>query len=59
MSPSSTYRVLVEAAKQLPSVATSVIMDSGSENLNRIVDPLFDGEKMKRILASTSATRTR
>jgi len=43
--------VLVEAAKQLPSVATSVIMDSVSENLNRIVDPLFDGEKMKRILA--------
>ena len=44
-------RVLVEAAKQLPSVGTNVIMDSGSENLNRIVDPLFDGEKMKRILA--------
>lgn len=51
MSPSSTYRVLAEAAKQLPSVGTNVIMDSGSENLNRIVDPLFDGEKLKRVLA--------
>jgi transposase InsO family protein len=51
MNPSSTYRVLVDAAKQLPSVTTNVIMDSGSENLNRIVDPLFDGEKMRRILA--------
>jgi hypothetical protein len=26
-------------------------MDSGSENVNETVDPLFDGERMKRILA--------
>jgi putative transposase len=29
----------------------SVIMDSGSENVNSTVDPLFDGKKMTRILA--------
>ncbi len=51
MSPTSTYRVLVDAAKQLPGVTTNVIMDSGSENLNSTVDTLFDGEKLKRILA--------
>jgi putative transposase len=51
MSPSSTYRVLVDAAKQLPMGATNVIMDSGIENVNGTVDPLFDGKKMRRILA--------
>jgi transposase InsO family protein len=56
MSPSSTYRVLVDAAKQLPVLATTVIMDSGSENVNDTVDPLFDGEKMKRILALVEVT---
>src|SRR4029453_18629170 len=51
MSPSSTYHVLVDAARQLPRAMVSVIMDSGSENVNSIVDPLFDGKKMERILA--------
>ena len=51
MTPASTYAVLVDAARHLPTVATSVIMDSGIENVNRTVDPLFDGEKRKRILA--------
>jgi putative transposase len=51
MSPSSTFTVLMDATKQLPPIATTVIMDSGSENVNRTVDPLFDGEKLKRVLA--------
>ena len=56
MTPSSTYAVLVDAAKQLPVEKTMVIMDSGCENVNRTVDPLFDGEKMKRILAMVDVT---
>jgi hypothetical protein len=43
--------VLVDAAKQLPMGATNVIMDSGIENVNGTVDPLFVGKKMRRILA--------
>src|SRR5262245_10358004 len=56
MSPSSTYRVLVEAAKHLPGELTTVIMDSGIENVNQTVDVLFDGDKMKRILALVDVT---
>jgi putative transposase len=56
MTPTSTYAVLVEAAKQLPVPATKVIMDSGSENVNDIVDPLFNGKKMQRILALVDVT---
>ena len=48
MSPSSTCHVLVDAAKQLPGVTTHVIMDSGSENLNGIVDPLFNSSTVRR-----------
>jgi putative transposase len=51
MTPSSTYAVLVDAAKHLPITATTVVMDKGGENVNKTVDPLFDGEKMKRVLA--------
>ena len=56
MTPTSTYAVLVDAAKQLQTAATTVIMDSGTENVNRTVDALFDGEKMKRILALVDVT---
>ena len=33
-----------------------MIMDSGIENVNRTVDPLFNGARMKRILAMVDVT---
>lgn len=56
MTPMSTYTVLVDAAKHLPVTATKVVMDSGIENLNKTVDPLFDGGAMERILALVEVT---
>jgi hypothetical protein len=40
----------------LPAEHTTVIMDSGIENVNQTVDILFNGDKMKRILALVDVT---
>jgi hypothetical protein len=52
----NTLNVLSEAAKELFSGKTQVYMDSGVENLNRVVDPLFEGPDLERVLAQVDVT---
>ena len=56
LNPMNTFRVLSEAATGLPSGKAQVYMDTGVENLNGIVDPLFDGQGLERVLAQVDVT---
>jgi hypothetical protein len=56
LNPMNTLNVLSEAAKELFSGKTQVYMDSGVENLNRVVDPLFEGPDLERVLAQVDVT---
>ena len=53
-----TCRILREAAVQLNNCPehTIVVADSGSENVNRAVDDVLDGEELTRILARVEVT---
>lgn len=52
LDPTNTHTVLLKAAKQLAATASAdVVMDSGVENLNATVDPLFDDDALRRIIA--------
>ena len=56
LNPMNTFRVLSEAATGLPSGTAQVYMDSGIENVNGVVDPLFDGQGLERVLAQVDVT---
>ena len=53
-----TCRTLREAAVQLSrfSQETTVVADSGSENINTEVDDLLEGEDLRRVLAQVEVT---
>jgi transposase InsO family protein len=52
LDPMNTHDVLTRAASHLAASATAdVLMDSGVENLNGDVDPLFDGGVLQRVIA--------
>ncbi len=53
-----TCRILREAAVQLSSCSreTTVVADSGSENVNGDVDDLLEGEELTRVLAQVEVT---
>ena len=53
-----TCRILSEAVVQLGECPNHpiVVADSGSENVNRAVDDLFDGEDLTRVLAQVEIT---
>ena len=50
LDPMNTHDVLTRAAGPLVA-STNVFMDSGVENLNGDVDPLFDGGGLQRVIA--------
>jgi hypothetical protein len=50
LDPMNTHDVLTRAAGHLVA-STNVFMDSGVENLNGEVDPLFDGGALHRVIA--------
>jgi transposase InsO family protein len=58
LSPTSTCRVLVAAAKTMDGAAsaTAVFMDGGSENVNGDVDRVFDLAPLRRVLAQIDVT---
>jgi putative transposase len=57
LSPMNTFNVLSRVAKGLPSERPAhVYMDSGVENLNRVVDPPFEGPDLARVLARVDVT---
>jgi putative transposase len=53
LNPLATFHVLQEAAEGLghPARATEVVMDSGVENVNSVVAPLFATDTLHRVLA--------
>ena len=52
LNPRNTCHVLVEAGAHLDKpTSADVFMDSGIENLNRRVDPLFDTSALQRVIA--------
>jgi putative transposase len=52
LDPMNTHDVLTRAASYLATSAKAdVLMDSGVENLNGAVDPLFDGGALQRVIA--------
>jgi transposase InsO family protein len=52
LDPMNTHAVLTTAASHLAASAkTDVLMDSGVENINADVDPLFDGGVLERVIA--------
>ena len=58
LSPTSTCRVLVAAATTMDraSTATAVFMDGGGENVNGVVDRVFDLEPLRRVLAQVDVS---
>lgn len=57
LNPMNTFTVLSEACAGLDaSTHAQVYMDAGVENLNGIVNPLFEGELLKRVLAQVDVT---
>jgi putative transposase len=55
---SGTCHILREAVVQLKNCSeqTTVVADSGSENVNGAVDDLLDGEELTQILAQVEIT---
>jgi transposase InsO family protein len=53
-----TCQILREAASQMSarSKGTTVVADSGSENVNQAVDDLLEGEELTRVLAQVEVT---
>jgi putative transposase len=52
LDPMNTHEVLTRAAGNLAATtAAAVFMDSGVENLNGDVDPLFEGSALHRVIA--------
>jgi transposase InsO family protein len=53
-----TCRILLEAGRQLGTrpVETTVMSDSGMENVNRNVDALLDAEGLRRVLAQVEVS---
>jgi transposase InsO family protein len=53
-----TCRILRETARQISSCSrrTTVVADSGSENVNEEVDDLLKGEELTRVLAQVEVT---
>jgi hypothetical protein len=58
LEPNTTCKLLAEAAKHLPagSDATSVVADSGVENVNEEVNALFDIGPLRRVLAQVEVS---
>jgi len=57
LNPLNTFEVLSDAASALKSgCPADVVMDSGVENLNGIVDGFFDSGKLRRVLAQVDVT---
>jgi putative transposase len=58
LEPSTTCQLLSEAAKHLPagSDATSVVADSGVENVNQEVNTLFGSGPLRRVLAQVEVS---
>jgi len=58
LEPNTTCQLLAEAAKHLPagSDATSVVADSGLENVNEEVNALFDLGPLRRVLAQVEVS---
>jgi putative transposase len=55
LDPMNTHDVLTRAAGHLVA-STNVFMDSGVENLNDEVDPLFDGGALQRVIAQVDVS---
>src|SRR5690606_19114115 len=57
LNPLNTFEVLSDAASALESgCPADVVMESGVENLNGIVDGFFDSGKLRRVLAQVDVT---
>jgi putative transposase len=58
LEPNTTCQLLAEAAKHLPagSDATSVVADSGVENVNEKVNAWFDAGPLRRVLAQVEVS---
>ena len=57
LDPMNTHDVLTRAAGHLvASTKADAFMDSGVENLNGDVDPLFDGGALQRVIAQTDVS---
>jgi putative transposase len=58
LEPNTTCQLLAEAAKHLPagSEATSVVADSGVENVNQEVNAWFDVGPLRRVLAQVEVS---
>jgi putative transposase len=58
LEPNTTCQLLAEAAKHLPagSDATSVVADSGVENVNEEVNAWFDVGPLRRVLAQVEVS---
>jgi len=58
LEPNTTCQLLAEAAKHLPagSDATSVVADSGVENVNEKVNAWFDVGPLRRVLAQVEVS---
>jgi hypothetical protein len=55
LDPMNTRGVLTRAASHLVA-STNVFMESGVENLNDEVDPLFDGGSLQRVIAQVDVS---
>jgi putative transposase len=58
LEPNTTCQLLAEAGKHLPagSDATSVVADSGIENVNEKVNALFEVGPLRRVLAQVEVS---
>jgi len=56
LNPLNTCFVLEQAATYLSVPETTVVMDSGVENLNKDVDKLIEGGTLERIIAQIDVT---
>ena len=57
LNPLTTFNILQEAAEGLEGGdSANVVMDSGVENVNGTVDPLFDSDSLRRVLAQVDVT---
>jgi putative transposase len=57
LAPMNTHEVLTRAAGNLAaSTKSDVFMDSGVENLNGDVDPLFEGSALHRVIAQVDVS---
>lgn len=55
LNPLATFSVLSDAASKVNG-GTKVVMDSGVENVNSTVDPLFSSGQLRRVLAQVDVT---